>query len=217
MKRWWVGGWDVQSARINALGARERVLLFLSIIAIFMLLVHRVWLSPAQVMNQQLAERFEIQRIALLRARNEMKSVATPLDPNKALRDEITAVKISLDAVNQTITGAPTMATKEPLAQLLAQLLRQNEGLTLLRTSMLVADTAVGGATQPAAAGAFALPLGLTRQGVELTVSGPYLELTQYVQTLESALPHVRWGSMKLKSEKPPAELTLQLFLIGGH
>jgi hypothetical protein len=55
----------------------------------------------------------------------------------------------------------------------------------------------------------------MSRQGVELTVSGSYAELTSYAQTLEQALPYVRWGSMKLKSDKPPAELTLQLFLVG--
>ncbi|MFT7300080.1 MAG: MSHA biogenesis protein MshJ [Porticoccus sp.] len=217
MKRWWISGWDVQSARINALGARERVLLFLSVIAICMLLVNGVWLSPAQVVNQQLTQRFDTQSAELQRVRDEMQPVATPVYVNKALRDEIAAVKISLDAVNQTITGVLSVATEEPLAQVLVHLLRQNEGLTLLRTSTLVAEGTVDEATEPFAADAYVLPFGLTRQGVELTVSGAYLELMRYVQTLENALPHVHWGSMKLKSEKPPTELTLQLFLIGDH
>ena len=98
---------------------------------------------------------------------------------------------------------------------MLVHLLRRQEGLTLLRTSTLASEAAVAGAAQAAGTGAAALPVGFTRQGVELTVSGSYPELTRYVQTLEQALPHVRWGTMKLKSEKMPPELTLQLFLVG--
>ncbi len=215
MKRWW----ETQSARINALSLRERVFLFLSVIAICMALVDGVWLSPAQVAHKQLTQRFEKQSAELQRARDELQSVATPVDANKALRDEIAAVKIRLNTVNQTITNVSSVATEAtPLAQVLVHLLRRHEGLTLLRTSAVATDAAKGKTTQAVGGvgtGSAVLPVGLTRQGVELTVSGPYHELIRYVQTLENALPHVRWGSMKLKSEKPPPELTLQLFLVG--
>jgi MSHA biogenesis protein MshJ len=46
-------------------------------------------------------------------------------------------------------------------------------------------------------------------------VAGTYPDLTQYVQTLESAMPQVRWGVMTLKSDTLPPQLTLQLFLLG--
>jgi MSHA biogenesis protein MshJ len=36
-----------------------------------------------------------------------------------------------------------------------------------------------------------------------------------YVRTLELALPTLRWGSMKLNSEKLPPQLTLQVFVVG--
>ena len=215
MKRWW----DVQSARINALSLRERVFLFLSVIAICMALVDGVWLSPAQVAHKQLTQRFDKQSAELQRVRNELQSVARPVDANKALRDEIAAVKIRLDTVNQTIKNISSVATQAtPMAQVLVHLLRRHEGLTLLRTSVVAPEAAMGKAAQAVGAvgtGSAVLPVGLTRQGVELTVSGPYPELMRYVQTLENALPHVRRGSMKLKSEKPPPELTLQLFLVG--
>ncbi|MDP3700944.1 MAG: hypothetical protein Q8R72_08580 [Hylemonella sp.] len=54
------------------------------------------------------------------------------------------------------------------------------------------------------------------RQALELTVAGPYAELTRYVQTLEKALPALRWGAMKVNSEQQPTELTLQVWLVGG-
>ncbi|MDO8262775.1 MAG: hypothetical protein Q7T21_06075 [Gallionella sp.] len=201
MTRWW----ETQSARINALSMRERVFLFLSVMACGMALADVLWLSPAQMAHKQLTQRFDKQSAELQRARNELKTVATPVDTNKAVRDEIAVVKTRVDTVNQNIKGVLPSATEvTPLAQVLVHLLQRHAGLTLVRTSTMAPEAA-----------ATTTPVGLTRQGVELTVSGPYPELMRYVQTLETALPHVRWGIMKLKSEKLPPELTLQLFLVG--
>ncbi len=210
MKRWW----ETQSARINALSMRERVFLFLSVIACCMALADVLWLSPAQMAHKQLTQRFEKQSAELQRARNELKTVATPVDTNKAVRNEIAAVKTRVDSVNQSIKDVlPTIAETTPLAQVLAHLLQRHTGLTLVRTATMPPEAGIGQTKTGTVATAG--PVGLTRQGVELTVSGPYSDLMKYVQTLETALPHVRWGAMKLKSEKLPPELTLQLFLVG--
>lgn len=211
MKLWWLK----QSARINALSMRERVFLFLSVIVCCMALADVLWLSPAQVTHKQLTQRFENQSVELQRARDELKSVGRPVDVTKAARDELAEVRLRVGEVNQTIQDQ-LAATPEssPLAQVLVHLLRRHEGLTLIRTSAVAPDAAPVYA-KATGAGTGAASVGLTRQGVELTVAGPYHELMRYVQSLEKALPHVRWGVMTLKSDKQPTELTLQLFLIG--
>lgn len=211
MKRWW----ETQSARINALSLRERVFLFLSVIAAFLALADVMWLSPAQVAHKQLTLRFDKQSAELQRTRDELKPVARPVDKTKAIRDEIAAVNNRLDSVNQSIKAAMPATDAVPLAQVLVHLLRRQEGLTMVRTSSVAPEAASAKTVPTVGAGAGAGPVGLTRQGVELVVSGPYLELMRYVLTLEKALPNVRWGLMKLKSEKMPPELTLQLFLVG--
>ena len=130
-----------------------------------------------------------------------------------AARDEIAAVKTQLDSVNLTIKEVlPDTAKATPLAQALTQLLRRHSGLTLVRTSAVAPE--VSSIKPGQAAGAVAPPVGLTRQGIELTVSGTYPDLMRYVQTLESEMPQVRWGVMQLKSDKLPPQLTLQLFLL---
>jgi MSHA biogenesis protein MshJ len=120
-------------------------------------------------------------------------------------------VKAQLDQVNQGIEQTSGMSRQgTPLAQVLVHLLRRHEGLTLLHTGTLAPEASAKATPASAPAGTAAI----ARQGMELTVSGPYAELSRYVQTLEQALPAVRWGSMQLKSEKQPPELTLQLFLV---
>ena len=216
MKRWWQNWSEVQFGRINALSLRERVFLFLSVTAACVALVDVLWLEPALEAHKQLTQRFEKQSAELQRLREALRSVSKPVDTNKTVRAEVADVKNRLDAANQMIKGAvPTATGVTPLTQALVQLLRRHEGLTLVRTSALAPEAAAAQAVQPAGAGAAAATVGLTRQGVELTVSGPYPELTRYVQTLETALPNVRWGVMRLKSDKLPPELTLQLFLVG--
>ena len=215
MKHRWVTGRKFVSVRLNALGLRKRVLLFLSIIIICALLVEVLWVSPAQAAHKTLQQRFDEQSTELQRTRAEFESLAAPVDTQKILRDEIAAIKISLAAVNRTISSVSSVVDKAslPLAQVLVQSLRQHQGLKLLRTSMGTPKMTSGKATQMEAE----VSRRLTQQNVELTVSGPYFELMRYVQTLEKALPHVRWGSMKLKSENPPTELTLQLFVVGEY
>jgi MSHA biogenesis protein MshJ len=228
MKAWWL----LQSARIDALSLRERVFLFLSVLACCLALADVVWLSPAQLAHKQLSLRFDKQNAELLRAREELKTLVKPASTSQAARDEIAALQARLDAANRDIGAATPGPQSTPLAQVLAQLLRRHEGLTLLRTAALapgaepaaprakvaVTPAALVTAAVAPAAAASAAPadsgVGLTRQGVEVTVAGPYTELTRYLLTLEQALPQIRWGSMSLRSDKQPPELTLQLFLV---
>jgi MSHA biogenesis protein MshJ len=208
--------WGVQSTRINALSLRERVFLFLSVIACCLALADVLWMSPAQLAHKQLKQRFEKQSIDLQRARDELKTIAKPENKGSSVSDETATIKTRLDEVNQSIKNVvPLAADATPLTQVLVHFLSRHEGLTLVRTVVSAPDLPGAKAAAPTSLGASLPTALLTRQGVELTVSGPYPELVNYVQTLEKALPNVRWGSMKLKSEKLPPELTLQLFLVG--
>jgi MSHA biogenesis protein MshE len=55
------------------------------------------------------------------------------------------------------------------------------------------------------------------RRGLELTVAGPYPELMRYVQSLEQALPNLRWGALVLSNqESTGTQLTLQVFMVEG-
>ncbi|MBA3058539.1 MAG: hypothetical protein KJ614_03790 [Gammaproteobacteria bacterium] len=214
MKLWWKNWWGLQSGRINALSLRERVFLFLAIIAACMALADVLWLSPAQVAHRQLTQRFEKQSAELQRAREELKALAQPVDAGQATRAEIAALNTELESVNLSIKEAlPDTARATPLAQALGHLLRRHPGLTLVHTAAMPPEIVKVEPGQ--VANAPALPLSLTRQGIELTVAGAYPDLTQYVQTLENSMPQVRWGSMTLKSDTLPPQLTLQLFLLG--
>lgn len=208
-----IDGWETLSVRLNALRLRERVLLFLALIAISTFMINVLWVSPAQLLHKELQQRFDTQSADLQRMRAQLKPDDTSVDAYKMVRDEMTAVKVSLNKVNNTISNVSSMENELPLEQVLVRLLSQYEGLTLLSTSMVVSKMAIDKLTQVAAQ----LPVAQTQQSVELTVSGSYSQLMRYVQTLEKELTHVRWGSMNLISENPPTTLTLELFVVGEY
>lgn len=204
MKRWWLK----LSARIDALSLRERSILFASVLLSGLLLADVLWLAPAQTLHRQLTQQFATQNAQLLRLQDQLKNSSGETGPGKLMRDDLVQIKSQLSEINQEIASLPASALDEtPLNKVLIHFLRRHEGLILVRTATLPVDT-------KAAAGSAAASL--PRQGLELTVAGPYPELIRYVQTLERSLPALRWGSMKVASDKQPVLLTLQVSLVGA-
>ena len=203
--------WKVLSARIDALSLRERAFLFLSLIAVWVALADVLWVSPARTQHQQVTQKLAQQNAELQHLRDELKAVAGQPDPVRAAREEIAALGQSIATANRDIAElAASSKGTMTLPEVLVHFLRRHNGLTLVRTSNLAVDSVPG----PAPAGA-PNAAQVVRNGLELTVAGPYPELVRYVQTLESAMPALRWGSFKLVAEHQPPELSLQVFLLG--
>jgi MSHA biogenesis protein MshJ len=205
--------WTKYAARVDVLSLRERVFLFLSILAVCMALADVLWLTPAQQAHQQMRQRFAAQDAELLRLRAELQGLTQPADASKAAREAVAADQAQLDAVNQDILAQVSQAGNGlDMEQVLVQFLRKHEGLTLVSTGTVNAEMPEIAAAGVGIAGA---PTGLTKRGMELKVSGPYPDLVRYVKHLESALPTLRWGALELKSDKQPPELTMQVFVVG--
>jgi hypothetical protein len=214
MMRRWLRNGDLLSARINASGLRARVVLFLLVISIPTFLVFWLLLWPAQGVHTKLTEDFNIQRAVLNDAHEELKSSAMPENDMRVLRDQIAAAKKSVETVRQIILDAELQQNKAPLRAILFETLRRHDGLVLLHKSAFINDSSIDETSQ---IDTTTLSTELSRQRVELTLSGPYVQLMLYTQALEDALPTVRWGDMALKRDGAATELTLQLFVIGEY
>lgn len=215
-KNWW----KIQSLRVDSLSLRERVFLFLSVLACCAALVNFIWLSPAQVAYTQYVQRFNSQNSDLQRDRDALKLAVRPEKAAKGVRGEIAVVTMRLESVNRTIGEIlPAASETISLDQTLVHLLRYHKGLTLLRTAVSTPERSGKAMPETASGSGTAAPVtSMTTHSVALSVSGPYPELVAYLQTLEKALPSARWESMALKSApegKGPSELLLQLSLMG--
>ncbi len=198
---------DQLFAKLDGLSLRERVIVFVTIVACVGAVVNYVWLEPALLVAKKLQQQSAQQTAELARLRGEVQTVAAAPDPGRSARETLEQTQARMDEVNAELrTLLPTTKSQQPIEQVLVQFLRRYEGLTLLSVKTLGdVDTKLDKAEA----------VGLTKRGLELRVSGPYPALVSYVQKLESALPTLRWGSMVLKSEAQPPELTLQVFVLG--
>lgn len=204
-------GWTYVAARIDALSLRERAILFGTTLVLCLLLTDVLWLAPLQARHREVTQRFAAQDAELQRLREELKATGQETGPGRRMREELAQLRERIATVNREIAATPRgVADETPLSRVLVHFLRRHEGLVLVRTATLAAER------RPGEAGAAAGEAQVQRQGLELTVAGPYGELTRYVQTLERALPALRWGTMRLESKTQPAELTLQVWLVGA-
>ena len=190
--------------RIDALSLRERIFLSISLLACLLGLLDVLWLSPVQSAHRALTQRFGTQNTELTRLRDELRMASVPVDPSKVVKEDLASAARRLEALNAEISTLLPMAQGgQGLEAVLVQLLRKQDGLSLLGLNTLKAE----------AAGAFSE--GLIKRGLELRVSGSYPELVRYLQTLETALPSLRWGAMQLKNDKQVTELSLKVYAVG--
>lgn len=201
---------------VDSMAVRERVLLWVSLVVCSLALADTFWLGPAQNVQKRLADsvRRESQELETLRSQlRATVQLPRASDPSRGAMEQVAQAKTQLLAVNHEIESASGSRDEtSTLPRVLVHFLRRHEGLNLVRTATLAIEAPP--ARQVAASGPIGTPA-VIRRGVELTVSGPYLELMNYVKTLEQSLPTLRWGSMRLSSSpSQPAQLTLQVFVV---
>ena len=193
--------------RIDALQWRERLILFLLLATVIGVVLHMLVISPLQAERRaQLREQalqsttLKILRLQLTQALLLSQADSAPGQLLQGLRRQ----QGEQAQLAQQIASAAAVTTQHSnvqaeLPNLLAELLRQQAGLTLVRLSTI--------SDAPKFAGTAALD-GWQWQGVELHVAGDYLALLRYLRQLETDLPGLRWGEMKLSAAKAGPTLT---------
>jgi len=204
--------WKILAARIDALSLRERAFVFLSLFAVCVALADLLWLSPARVAHARARQEFATANTELQHLREAVREKPNTADPMQVVRAELARVKAQIDTVNNDMAmqNGPTRRSVN-LREVLVHFLGKQASLSLIQASSLPPEAAAAGAGPGSASAS------LQRQGMQVTVSGPYAELVRYVHSLELAMPDLRWGTMKLAAEQRPAQLNLQVFLVADQ
>jgi len=200
--------------RVDTLELRERILLMAAGIAVMFLLVDNLWLQPTlkaqRVTEQQIAD-LEVklnslqQNAGLLR----INSTADPLAPRNQRRDQLRTELAGLNARVMNQLGA--LVEPAQAAKVLEQLLGRHAGLQLAALSAStepLSDTSTAAASDNP---------GLARYQVDMVVKGGYLEVLNYLASLESLPWKFFWQQVNFQStEYPHAETRLQLYTLGA-
>jgi MSHA biogenesis protein MshJ len=202
--------WIDQARRIDALSLRERVFMFVSVALALSAVADLAVISPALAERRQLTlqMRQQTQQIESLRTQFALKGAGD--SPEGRQRAAIDGARSEQQALDSRIREQ--FASRDEIARLpvvLDRLLRQHDRLVLVRLSLAptTATAAAAAAATPAAAA-------VRWQGVDLSVTGSYPDLVQYLTELEKAMPGLRWGPLQIATPTLPPVLTVRLLLV---
>jgi len=210
------------AARIDALSLRERGMVFGAAIAVLVFAGHTFVLAPQDAKQAVLRAQIEQQQAAIAAIDGDITArvEASRIDPDAQARARLNTMQQEMGQLGSELLALEHgLVPPERMGPLVDGILRANGRLKLVSMRTLLAEplAAPGAVAAPEAApGAVPaaggdVPL-LYRHGVEVTVRGNYLDMVDYMNTLDAMPTRMFWGRAELDVETyPTARLTLTL------
>jgi len=210
------------AARIDALSLRERGMVFGAAIAVLVFAGHTFVLAPQDAKQAVLRAQIEQQQAAIAAIDGDITArvEASRIDPDAQARARLNTMQQEMGQLGSELLALEHgLVPPERMGPLVDGILRANGRLKLVSMRTLLAEplAAPGAVAAPEAApGAVPaaggdVPL-LYRHGVEVTVRGNYLDMVDYMNTLDGMPTRMFWGRAELDVETyPTARLTLTL------
>lgn len=212
------------AGRIDALGLRERVLIFITAVLVLVALLYSTLISPLLKHQQQVSQQITATqgKIHALHAQIQAQLAAKNIDPNAPLRARLEQFKAASANLNHDLHGIQSgLVTPQQMPLLLKDILRSNQALRLtsmktLPTQRLGESTNVDTTKTADNTGANPAPnLGAYKHGFEITLQGGYLDILGYLSAIEASPWRVFWGSADLNADAyPKTVLTLKLYTL---
>lgn len=211
------------AARMDALSLRERGMVFGATVAVLLFAGHTFVLAPQDAKQTALRAQIDQQHAAIAAIDGEITArvEGSRIDPDAQSRARLNTMKQEMGQLgSQLLALEHGLVPPERMGPLVDGILRANGRLKLVSMRTLPAEPLAAPGTTPAASAADAeaapaaasdVPL-LYRHGVEVTVRGNYLDMVDYMSTLDAMPTRMFWGRARLDVETyPTARLTLTL------
>ena len=200
--------------RFDQLSLRERVMVMAALLVVLLALWDNVLMRPLDREAKQRRQQVEALRAEVAGLEQSVEAIVAQggNDPERQAREAIDKIRKELAGLDQQLAGATSglIAPKE-MAHVLEQVLQRTARLTLdgLRTlppQALVAPAAGDGATGTR----------IYRHGIELELSGGYLEVLNFLQALEALQWRFFWDRIEYRvDEYPKGHVKLTLYTLG--
>ena len=191
--------------RIDGLVLRQRILLFVAAACALTFVAEAAFTGPLRAKQKRLIAEMAQQQKELSTLQTDLQRLVqgSAVDPDAANRRRETALREELRQLNSRILEEERRFTPpDRMRRVLEELLEKNRGLSLVDLKTLPAVPIAG--QRPGAAG------GMYRHAMEITVSGSYGELYEYLRALESLPNQLYWGRAEVAVDAHP-KLTLKL------
>ncbi len=201
--------------RIDNLELRERILLLAAVVVVMFLLVDTLILQPTLKAQQVAKQQIVDAEVKLNRLRQGAQLLSYQSDSDLTLsrqqtRDELATKLAELD--DRIISQLGALVEPAQAAQVLEQLLSSHPGLkltTLNATAEPLEDLEIEQQSEAP---------GLARYQLDMVVQGGYMDLLNYLQSLENMPWKFFWQQVDFQAtEHPHAETRLQLYTLGAQ
>jgi len=200
--------------RVDAMSLRERVLIFLAVAVVLVAFVDSALLEPILKRQKANSQRIQQQQdeIRAMQAQVQAYAQARSGDGASGKRQRFDKGGAELAALDREIAEKQRgLVTPERMAKMLSEIVRRNPDIELVSLRTLAATGLASASTPGSAPGGSAV----YRHGVEVAVSGSYLNMLNYVSQLERLPAKIFWGNMELQAGTyPRATLKVVLYTL---
>jgi MSHA biogenesis protein MshJ len=211
--------WQRYSARVDAASLRERAMIFAAAALVLVTVLQSVFIEPQLREQRRLAAEQTQRQAESAKVQAELQNIALSRrsDPNVEARQRIALLREELQTLNGRIVEQQKKFTApEQMRTLLEEILARNRKLKLTDLKTLppvpLSDAKAQDASKSPASQAERL---IYRHGLEITLSGAYLDMLSYLSELEHLPTQVYWGSMDFTvAEYPNATLKLVVYTL---
>jgi MSHA biogenesis protein MshJ len=211
--------WKRYAERVDAMTLRERVMIFAAMALLLAAFVYSLFIDAEFAKGKRLALEIAQRQAEMKSMQDEMvKLVRGRDDPERASRERIAQLRMQLAAVETKIAAEERKFTAaSQMRKVVEELLARNRSVRLIDLKTLpvtsIAESRAGEPAPPSAeakAPSSAERL-IYRHGLELTVSGGYLDLLAYLAELERLPTQLYWSDVELNASAYP---TIRMKLI---
>ena len=218
-----IARWLQWSARFAALQPREKHLIIGATVVAVLFGGFTLWVEPAQLHAKRLRADLVRQTAEQEQIRSQIAALAGQAgDPDAPNRNELKKLKEQMLGLERDIKGFDRVLLAPSQAPTLLQtLLARHRGVSLVSLTTLPPQPLIDAPEQKAAkeksgerANTQKAPaVNLYKHGIEIKLSGSYLDLLAYVAELEAAPQKLLWGRLSFDANRyPVTELTLTVY-----
>ncbi len=223
--------WQTAAAKFDALVLRERVLVALTLVAALWMVWDFALQVPIDKSRSDIANGLSNTKAKLAAAVQEQRllSESTTKDPDILLRAEQQALQAELAVLETELREAiARFVAPQKMPALLAELMRQHQGLSFKRVTRLPSEPLAASISQELLAttaevdpvdnsdaidgGDIKPNPSLYRHPIELEFEGSYFDVLAYLAALEQSSWRLNWRSLEYQvDEYPLARVTIRL------
>jgi MSHA biogenesis protein MshJ len=190
--------WRRITEKFDALNVRERVMVSAALMVALLALVYTMMLEP-QLIQQRRAAGVMLQKQSEMRALDaQVQGLAASRsqDPERARRERLAQLRSELTELEARIVAEEKRFTApSQMRGVVEGVLARSRGVALVEMKTLAVSTLAAKESKERL---------IYRHGLELTVSGSYLDLLAYLRDLEALPTQLYWGALDLDASKYP-------------